>query len=197
MELDDLKRTWQESKSQVQSNSSINIEMMEKMKDKYRLKLRKITLSEIVGSVVCLASAMFIAANFDKLDTPLLLGAGVLSILLLLALPLISLFSTRQLSKVGDFEKPYADTLKVFANEKIKFIRLQKINVTLSYLLLIIMIVLVSGLFSDKDIFSNKYYWILSIPLGYIFLLFYSKWVRNYYHKVLQESEELLKELPL
>jgi hypothetical protein len=195
MELDDLKNTWKEAKSQTQSSSNVNFEMLEKMKDKYRSKLRKITIPEIAGSMVCLAAAVFIGLSFDKLDTPFLQGAGALCILLLLAVPLISLLSTRQLSKVGDIEKPYAETLKVFAIEKIRFIRLQKINVTLSCLLLITMIVLASGLFSDKDIFDNKYYWILSIPLGYIFLMFYSKWVSKQYHKALQQSEELLKEL--
>ena len=197
MELEDLKHTWQESKGQAQISPNTNFETMKNRKHMYRSTLKKITLPEIAGSVVCLGSAVFIGLSFDKLDTPVLLGAGVLSTLLLVALPLISLLSTRQLTKVGDFEGPYADTLKAFANEKIKFIRLQKINVTLSFLLLITVIVLASGLFGDKDIFSNKYYWILSIPLGYIFLLFYSRWVRGYYQKALQESEELLKELPL
>jgi len=41
----------------------------------------------------------------------------------------------------------------------------------------------------------NKYFWTFSFTLGYIFLLFYSKWVSKHYNKILSQAEELLKEL--
>jgi hypothetical protein len=122
-------------------------------------------------------------------------SAGVLSILLLLLLPTISSLSTWKLSKPSNLNKPYAETLKAFANQKIRFIKLQKLNVTLSYLLLVSIIVLLSKLFSGKDLFDSKYFWLFSFTIGYIFLLFYSKWVDNYYRKKLQQAEELLAEL--
>jgi len=196
MELDDLKNTWNESKSQVQKQQNVNPKMLEKMSDqKYRSKMKKITIPEIGGSIVCLAAAAFIGFSFDKLDTALLQGAGVLSILLLLLLPIISSLSTWQLSKTGNMNKPYAETLKAFAMQKIRFIKLQKLNVTLSYLLLVTIIVLLSKLFSGKDLSDNKYFWLFSFTIGYIFLLFYSKWVEKYYRKALRQAEELLSEL--
>ena len=165
------------------------------MNNKYHSKLKKIKLPEIMGSIVCLAAAVFIGFSFDKLDSLFLRGAGILSFLLLLALPIISLQSTQQLSKVGDLKKPYAETLKEFALGKIRFIRLQKLNVTLSYLLLVAMIVLLPRLFANRDISNNKYYWIFSFSFGYIFLVFYSKYVMRRYRETLQQSEELLKEI--
>jgi hypothetical protein len=196
MELDDLKNTWNAAKSPLQNQQNINPEMLEKMSNqKYRSKLKKITIPELTGSIVCLAAAVFIGFSFDKLDTVLLQGAGVLSILLLLLLPAISSLSTWKLSKPSNLNKPYAETLKAFANQKIRFIKLQKLNVTLSYLLLVSIIVLLSKLFSGKDLFDSKYFWLFSFTIGYIFLLFYSKWVDNYYRKKLQQAEELLGEL--
>jgi hypothetical protein len=195
MELDDFKNTWKEAKSPVQNSSNVNPETLKKMNSKYRSKIKKITIPEIVGSLVCLAAAAFIAFSFDKLDTFFLQGAGVLSILLLLALPIISLQSIWRLSKAGDLHKTYAETLKEFAVEKIRFIRLQKLNVTLSYLLLVTIIVLLYKFFGGRDISNNKYYWIFSFSFGYIFLMFYSKWVMSHYRKALQQSEELLREL--
>ena len=157
--------------------------------------MKKILLPEIVGSIVCLTAAAFIGLNFENLDSILLQGTGVLSILLLLLLPIISAISTWQLSTAHNVNKPYAETLKAFANQKVRFVKLQKLNITLSYLLLVSIIVLLSKLFNGKDLSDNKYFWLFSFTIGFIFLLFYSKWVEKYYYKTLQQAEELLNEL--
>ncbi len=196
MELDDLKNTWKETKILVPKHQNVNPEMLEKMRDqKYRSKIKKITIPEIAGSLVCLAAAVFIGLSFGNLDTVLLQGAGALSILLLLLLPIISALSTRTLSTARNVNRPYAETLKAFAIQKIRFVKLQKLNVTLSYLLLVAIIVLLSRLFSGKDLSDNKYFWLFSFTIGYVFLLLYSKWVEKYYRKTLQQAEELLREL--
>ena len=196
MELDDLKNTWNKTNMQVQKQETITPEMVEKMQgQKYRSKMKNIHFPEILGSIVCLAAAAFIVLKFDILDTVLLQGAGVLSILLLLLLPVISAISTWQLNKAPNVNSPYAQTLKAFANQKVRFVKLQKLNVTLSYLLLICIIVLMSKLMGGTDLSDNKYFWIFSFTIGYIFLLFYSKWVEKYYRKTLQQAEELLREL--
>lgn len=196
MELDELKHTWKETKSPTQEHQNLNTTTMEKMKDQnYRSKLKKITVPEMAGGIVCVAAAAFIGINFTKLDTSLLQATGVLSILLLLLLPFISTLSTWKLSKVNDVNRPHAETLKSFAVQKLRFVKLQKLNVTLCYLLLVTTIVLLSKLLSGKDIFDNKYYWLFSFTIGFILLLFYSRWVDKYYRKSLQQAEELLKDL--
>lgn len=196
MNLDDLKHTWNETKSPAPEHRILHPETVEKMTDhNYRAKVQKIMLPEIAGSIVCLAAAAFIGLRFPGLDTNLLQAAGALSILLLLLLPILSTLSTWTLSRVGNVNKPYAETLRSFAVQKIRFIRLQKINVTLSYLLLVTVIVLLSKLLSGKDISGNRYYWLFSFTIGFIFLLFYSKWVEKYYRKSLRQAEELLNEL--
>jgi len=196
MELNELKNTWNKAKSPGQNQLNVNPELMKRMHDqKYQLKLRRIILPEIVGSFVCLAAAGFIGFRFGKLDTALLQGAGVLSILLLLLLPVISFKSTRQLSNGNHVDQSYAETLKAFAHQRVRFVRLQKLNVLLSYLLLVTMLVLLSKLSGGKDLSANKYFWLYSFTAGYVFLLFYSNWVKKYYRKTLQQAEELLQEL--
>jgi hypothetical protein len=196
MELDDFKNTWKETKIKVQNQQTIVPEIMEKMHNKkHSMKMRQIIIPEIVGSMVCLAAAAFIGLNFGNLDNVLLQGAGVLSILLLLLLPTISTLSTWQLNTNYDVNRPYAQTLKSFANRKVRFVRLQKLNVTLSYLLLICIIALLPKLIGGKDLSDSRYFWLFSFTTGYIFLLIYSKWVEQYYRKTLQQAEELLREL--
>ena len=196
MELDDLKHTWNEAGSSVQKLQSVNPKLVEKMNNQnYRSKVKKITIPETVGSLVCLAAATFIACSFFKLDTVLLQGAGVLSVLLLLLLPIISTLSTWRLGQAGNVHKPYAETLKIFARQKLRFIRLQKLNVALCYLLLVSILVLLSKLMVGKDLSANKYFWLFSFTVGYVFLLFYSRWVEKYYGKSLQQAEQLLRDL--
>jgi hypothetical protein len=196
MELDDLKNAWNNAHSQAEKQNTLTTKMIDQMtQKKYYSKIKEITYPEIVGIAICLMATIYIGLNFYKLDSIFLQCVGALAILLLLVLSVISLLSLRQLNITGDVNKSYAETLRLFATQKIRFYKLQKINITLSYLLLVMVIILLTKFFNGRDITSNKYFWTLSFTVGYLFLLFYSKWVSKLYRKTLKQSEELLKEL--
>ena len=191
MELDDLKRSWGE----VSTQAKIDTKMIDQItKSKYKSSLKKIIYPEIIGVIICILGAIYIGLHFDKLDTNLLKGTGVLAIVILVLLPVISLINLLQFNNIGDLNKPYSETLKDFVTQKNRFHKLFKINSTLSYLLLVTVIVLLSKLFGENDITKSKYFWIFSFSFGYIFLLFYSKWVAKYYKNTLQEVENLLND---
>ncbi|MFV8325223.1 hypothetical protein [Flavobacterium sp. ZS1P14] len=192
MELDDLKKSWEA----VNPKEKIDAKMIDQItQDKYTSNFKKIVYPEIIGILICFLGAIYIGLNIQELDTNLLKGTGILAIVLLVVIPIISLVSILQFKSVGDVNKQYAETLKDFAVQKIQFHHLQKINVTLSYLLLVTIIILFSKLFGKNDITESKMFWVFSFTLGYVFLLFYSKWVGKYYKNTLQQSEDLLKEL--
>lgn len=196
MELDDLKNTWEDVNNQVKKQQNLSPKMIDQMtQTKYYANLKKIAYPEITGVIICFIGAVFIGLNFSKLNTTFLQGVGIISTLLLLTLPVISLISLRQFNMIGDVNKPYAETLKKFAVQKIRFHKFQRVNMNLSYLLLVTIIILLSKFFGGKDITGSGYFWIFSFSFGYIFLLFYSKWVSKYYHKTLRQTEELLQEL--
>jgi hypothetical protein len=137
---------------------------------------------------------VFIGLNFGKLDTTFLKGVGILSILLLMTLSIVSVISIQQFNIVGDLNKTYAETLKQFMLKKMRFRKLQQINIVLCHLLLIAVIILLSKFFSGKDITDSKYFWTFSFSLSYVFLLLYSKWVSKNYNNTLMQTEALLKE---
>ena len=197
MELDDLKSIWQnEGNANTQNNLTTLI--IDKMtQEKYRSKIKKITLPEIIGSSICVTAAGFIALNFNKLDTIALQAVGVASIIILLIISVLSVLSLQRLNVRKDLTKPYAEILKIFAAQKIAFYKLQKINIILCYLLMVTIIVLLPKLFGGKDITEYKYFWLFAFSTGYIFLLLLSKFVSKFYKKTLQQSEELLRELSL
>lgn len=195
MELDDLKNTWNNANAQVENEGLTPATITQITQRKYYSKMKRIAYPEIGGIIVCLIGIAYIVMNFYMLDTALLQGIGIAAILLLLLLSAISLFSLQQLQMKDDISKTYAETLKLFATQKLRFFKLQKVNITLSYLLLVAVIILSSKIFGGKDITANKRFWILSFTIGYIFLLFYSKWVFRFYKNTIKQSEELLQEL--
>ena len=196
MELDDLKNSWEDINQQVKKQQNLNTEMIDKMtRSTYFSNLKKVAYAEITGAIICIAGAAFIVANFSKLNTAFLQGTGVIAILVLLTLCVFSLISLWQFNLIKDVNIPYAETLKAFAIQKIRFHKFQRINILLSYLLLVTVIILLSKFLNGKDLTSNKYFWIFSFSIGYIFLLFYSKWVSKYYNKTLRKTEDLLREL--
>lgn len=196
MELDDLKNTWNNMNDRVTEQQNIHLKNFDKMsQNKFHSSLKKIILPEILGSIVCIVCAVYIVYNFDKLDTITFQIVGVTAVLLLLILPVLSLMSIQQIYKVGDASRTYAETLKEFTVQKIKFCKLQKLNLTLSYLLLVMVILLSARLFGRNEITDSKYFWIFSMSFGYIFLVFFAKWVGKQYNNTIRETEDLLKEL--
>lgn len=195
MELDDFKNTWKQKGEALSQGENINIDSLENTGKDYRSKLKKIIVYELLGILVCLGSTAFIGWHFTQLDSMYLQGIGILAMILLILLPVVSLLSTAPFHQQADINQPYATTLKTFAAQKIRFIKLQKVNVTLSYLLLVTLIILLTKLFNGKDLTDSKTFWLFSFSLGYIFLLVYSRWVMKYYHQLLQQAEGLLQEL--
>ena len=194
MELDDLKKHWEEVNKEAALQQKLTTKTIDKMtRTKYNSSLKKIIYPEIAGNIICIAGAVFIGFNFNKLDTTFFQAVGVITILLLLILSVISLKALRQLN-IGNVNKPYVEALKEFAVQKIRFHKFQKINITLSYLLLVTTIMLLPKIFGGKDIANGSYFGI-AFSLGFVFLLAYSKWVSKHYSKTLKKTEELLKEL--
>ena len=195
MELDDLKSTWQNESSAATQNNLTNSIIDKMTQEKYYSKIKKITLPEIIGSTICVIAAVFIVYNFHKLDTIIFQAIGAASIIILLIISVLGVLGLKTLNINKDFNKPYAETLKIFATQKLAFYKLQKINIILCYLLMVTIIVLLPKLFGNKDITEYKYFWLSTFSTGYIFLFFLSKFVSKFYKKTLQQSEELLKEL--
>jgi len=195
MELDDLKTTWQNENNSALQNNLTTLIIDKMTHEKYQSKIKKITYPEIIGSSICVIAAGFIALNFNKLDTIILQAVGVASIIIQLIISTLGILSLQQLNIKKDLNKPYAETLKIFATQKLAFYKLQKINIILCYLLMITIIILLPKLFGGKDITEYKYFWLYAFVTGYVFLFWFSKFVTKSYRKTLQQTQELLMEL--
>lgn len=196
MELDDLKNNWESANNQITNQNILTPKSINEMiQRKYQSKIKKIKYPELIGAVLCFIGLNYIGFNFNKLDTFFLQIMGVLAILLLTIMPVLSFLSLKTFNSANDFDKPYVDIIREFANQKLKFLKYQKINAFLSYLLLVTVIVLLPKFFYGSDATINKSFWIFAFSLGYIFLLFFSKWVKTIYGKSLTQAEKLLSEI--
>ena len=196
MELDDFKNTWDSTGNRLPGEQELSIQSFTAInKRNFRSRLKRIVLPELAGSAVSVASAVYIACNFFRLGTLFFQSAGAITILLLLVLPVISVASIQPMYKAGNINSSYADTLKTFATQKIRFCKLQKLNITLSYLLLVTMILILPDLFGRNYITGSRYFFVFAFPIGYIVLLCFSGWVFKSYNKTIRHTEDLLKEL--
>ena len=196
MEIDDLKNKWEEINNQIIEQKKLSTSIINKMtKNKYHFNMKKIAYPELIGIIVCLLSIVYIGLNFYKLNSLYLQSIGIISILILIILSAISIINIWQFNKIGDFNKTHSQILKEFTLEKIRFYQFQKVNFTLCCLLLVATTILLPKFFNGKDITESKYFWTFSFSFGFIFLLFFSKWVFKYYKSSLNQAEDLLKDL--
>jgi hypothetical protein len=138
--------------------------------------------------------AAYLSVNVPKLEEPLIQVFGVISIALLLVLPIISLQSIRGMRKINFFSHSYLETIQIIGQQKIKFQRLQKLNVSLG---LFLMVIGVPVLLSIQGVSLNPspLFWMLYFPLGVVFFLGFSFWVLKYYNRKLKATEKLLAEI--
>lgn len=196
MELDDLKNTWESLSDKIKVNPNFNLKKFDKMnKSKIQSRMKKIIWPEILGSLVCVASIIYIGFNFSKLDSNTFQVVGIVTILLFAILSVSSLMSVLPLYKVADLNKSYAETLKDFATKKRNFCKWQRLNFYLNYLLFVTVIILSTRLFGRSEITDSKYFFIFTFTFGFSFFLIFSTWVTKIYKKSIRTAEDLLKEL--
>lgn len=196
MELDELKNDWESVNSQRTNPNTLTSKFISVMiQRKYQSKIKKIKYPELIGGLICILGLSFIWINFNKLDTLLLQIIAVITSLLLTIIPTLSFLSLTAFNSTNDFGKPHIVVIKQFATQKLQFLKYQRINAFLNYLLLVAVIILLPKFIYGKNITVNKSFWIFAFSFGYLFLLFFSRWVKKFYGDSLTQAEKLLSEI--
>lgn len=195
MELEEMKLAWNDLSKRVEKQEILNQQIIEKMtKDQYQSNIKKIALPESIGTIICYLGAAYLAVNIPKLDETLMQILGAIAIILLLILPIISLQSVRAMRKINLSSHSYLEAIQVFGQQKIRFQRLQKLNVSLGLFLMVISVPVLMAI-QDKSIELSLLFWMLYFPLGIMFFLGFSFWVLKYYNRKLEATERMLAEV--
>ena len=195
MQLEEMRNTWVELSKRVEKQDMLTNQLIDEMtKQKYNSKLNKIGYSEYVGTIVCYIGAAYLMMNFAKIEETLMQVFAIISIALLFILPIISLKSLRIIKNVNISSKTYLETINIFANQKIKFHKLQKLNVLLGLSLMLMATPVISAI-QGKDLSHTPYFWTLIFPLFVLFFFVFALWVLRSYGKILNEMEKMLSDI--
>jgi len=195
MDLDDLKKVWDEANPPHVKGQLIKTHLIDKVtKTRYQSGLKKIAYPEMIGTVVSFAAIAYLLSNFAKFQTIFLQVTVVLAILFLFIFPLTSLCLIFRLNRLTDTSRPFAATLRLFNTQKIRYYKFQELCATCSYLFLGAVVLLMPPLMGKK-LNDAKYLWAGTIIVGYVFLYFFNRRVLKYYKKSLQQSQQILQEL--
>jgi hypothetical protein len=195
MELEEMKTLWDNMSAELEKQKKMNSNLIIKMtKANYRNKMGKIILPEAIGSLGCMAVIVYILANFQKLGPWYLVVCGVVAALILLILPLLSLWGIYKMHSVDISGSSYKQSIQEFSKAKMKFIFAQKMTFYLAPLLMLAILPVMGMLMGGKNFFTQTNIWLwyaISFPFFYPF----TKWVYRHYVKATTGMENLLKEL--
>ncbi len=195
MELEEMKNTWQEINKRIENQKVLTDQLIEKMThDKYNSKLNKIGYSEYIGAIICYIGAVYLIVNFTKVTDPLMQLFAIIAMVLLFILPIISLKSLREIKNANIASSSYLETINDFGKRKIRFQRLQKLNVSMGLFLMLIAIPVLSAI-QRKDLSQIPHFWTLVFPISIAFFLAFAFWVLRSYNKLLSETEKMLSDI--
>ncbi|GGK62159.1 hypothetical protein ACD591_00020 [Rufibacter glacialis] len=195
MELEEMQQAWEKLSQRVEKQDVLTAQLVEKStRQSYHSTLNRIKSAELMGTLVCYAGAGYISVHLPKIEG---LGMQVLAALtlgLLLVLPILSLASVRAIKGVNISVATYVETIQTFARQKIRFQRLQKINVFLALLLLFVSLPVVAAI-QGKDLGQIPHLWTLIVPVVAVVFMGFAYWVLKAYNKTLAEMESLLSDI--
>lgn len=195
MELEEMKSLWEEMSVKLAGQQKLTESLVLKMtENRHRNKVNKIILSETIASLLCAVQLIYLAANFQKLDTWYLASCGLFTGITLLMMAGFSLTMTRRLGAINISENNYRQSLLEYSKRKLKFISLQKLNFYLGFVLMITTIPVAGKLFGNLDYFKETKLYII-YTVGFILYTFFAKWVLKSYVKMANDAENILKEL--
>lgn len=190
-----MKNTWNKLNERVEKQDILLNKTIEKMTQQhYNSKLNKIGYAEYIGTIICYIGAAYIGINFLKIEGLLMQAVAAFSILLLFILPVISLKSVRTIKNEDIYAKTYLETINSFAKQKIRFQKLQKLNVFLGLLLMLLIFPVFSAI-QGKDLSHIPNFWTIIFPVFIILMLGFAYWVLKSYNKIMEDTEKMLSEI--
>ncbi|OBX25384.1 hypothetical protein LX77_01718 [Gelidibacter algens] len=195
MELEEMKNTWGKLSKRVEKQEILTTQLIEKItQQNYNSKMNKIHYSEYVGTIICYVGASYILMNFSKIDEVLIQVLAGLSVLLLFTLPVISLKSVRSIRNIDITSNTYLENINLFVRQKIKFQKLQKLNVALGLFFMLIVLPVLAAI-QGKSLDQIPDFWTLIFPIFVSFFLVFAWWVLKSYNKVLSATEKMLTDI--
>ena len=195
MEIEEMKTLWSEMTVAIEKQKKITSSTITKMTAQgYRNKINNLLLPEAIGSVVCLAEALFILLKFQQLNTWSLSACGIAAVIILLVLPLLSIRAIHTMRSINLVGNNYKQTLSQYSKGKIQFVFKQKASLYLGAFLLVVALPVMGKLIADQDFFITTRLWLI-YAIAFPFFYGFARWVFKSYNKKIAAAESMLNEL--
>lgn len=200
MQLEEMKNLWDEMSLKIDSQQKLtNKLIMEMTQQKFKNRFSTLSLYETSGAVICFIAATFILLNLDKMDTWYLMLCGILSLLILIILPILSLRAINGLKKLNISKNSYKETLIEFSKRKKNMMLIQQFSVGISIVLMWLVAPVFSKIVNGKDFFMQEHS--MGLLLFYaattIGVMFFARWGYGCYKRITTSAEKDLKELEI
>jgi len=197
MKLEEIQTVWSEMSDQLENQKKLtNKLIMEMAQEKYRTKIDKIFNYEFIGAIICFIAAIFLIINFQKLDTWYLMACGIFVISYLFIIPMLVLNSIKKMRHINLLKNNYKQTLMIYVKSRNHFLFMQRLGITLNFLLLLVSLPVIVKFSDNIDVFqtqSTNWYWYLLVMV--LLLVFASRWGYKGYKNMTASAEKLLREL--
>ena len=200
MQLEEMKNLWDEMSLKIDSQQKLtNKLIMEMTQQKFRNRFSTLSLYETSGAVICFLAATFILLNLDKMDTWYLMLCGILSLLILIILPILSLRALFGLKKLNLSKNNYKETLLEFSRRKKNMMLIQQFSVGISIVIMWMVAPVFSMIVNGKDFFMQEHSTglLLFYAATTIGMIFFARWGYGCYKRITASAEKDLKELEI
>ncbi len=198
MQLEEMKNLWDEMSLKIDSQQKLtNKLIMEMTQQKFRKRFSTLSLYETSGAVICFLAATFILLNLDKMNTWYLMLCGILSLLILIIFPILSLRALYGLKKLNLGKNNYKETLMEFSKRKKNVMLIQQFSVGISIVFMWMVAPVFSMIVNGKDFFMQEHSTglLLFYAASTIGVIFFARWGYGCYKRITASAEKDLKEL--
>ena len=196
MELEEMQKVWTEMSEQREKQAHLTDKLIIMMtRQQYKNRLSKIAIPETISSVVSFAGVLLILINFRKYDTGYIVACGIISAVILLVLPVLSLQSIHRMNNLHIGGNNYKQTLIEFAKGKRQFLFVQKLSFYLTFVLMIVLLPVILKIMNVKNIHIKPMVWFVYLPVTFLFFAFLARRVYGCYAGTTVRMENLLKEM--
>ena len=198
MDLDEIKAVWSEMSAQLEQQKKLTNEIILTMtQERYTNKFQKLLNFEMIGAFICYAGAVYLIANFGKLESWYLILCGLITLGFMLILPTLVLRSLIKIKNLNITEGNYRDTVVTFQRVKKNLLLQQQFGVFGGILVFFTSLAVASKIVSDEDIFimqqDTGLYIFTAVVL--VLLVFFTRWGYNCYKSITSSAENILNEL--
>ena len=195
MELEEMKTLWQQMSSEIEKQKKMNDNLVIRItRHDYKNKISKIVIPEAIGGIGCIAESIYILLNFQKLQNPYLVGCGIISVIILLMFPLLSLMGVSKIRRLNIGANNFRQSLLDYSKGKLQFVFIQKLSFYLGAILLLVILPVMGKLIGGLNYFTETRLWLL-YAVCFPFFYFFARWVFKGYIKTASDAENILKEL--